>query len=305
MTKRTKKIPKRKVKEVSELAELVKSKKTVVIVSIKNIPASQYQEIVKMLRKKAVVKVPKKSIIFRALDASGNEAVKKLKEHIKESSAILFSDVDAFELSSDLVNEKIPAKAKAGQEAPEDIMVHAGPTDLVPGPAISELGALGIQIQIEKGKINIKEPKVIVKEGEKISRAAADLMGKLDMKPFTIGFIPIAAFDIKEGKLYLEIKIDKEGTVKNLKETFSKALQFALEIGYSTQNTIKFIIGKAGMNGKALEKIFETNKNPESKVEGEKPEEDEKEKKEEEKGEVKEKKDQQDVQQDKQNLEEK
>jgi len=305
MTKRTKKIPKRKVKEVSELAELVKSKKTVVIVSIKNIPASQYQEIVKMLRKKAVVKVPKKSIIFRALDASGNEAVKKLKEHIKESSAILFSDVDAFELSSDLVNEKIPAKAKAGQEAPEDIMVHAGPTDLVPGPAISELGALGIQIQIEKGKINIKEPKVIVKEGEKISRAAADLMGKLDMKPFTIGFIPIAAFDIKEGKLYLEIKIDKEGTVKNLKETFSKALQFALEIGYSTQNTIKFIIGKAGMNGKALEKIFETNKNPESKVEGEKPEEDEKEKKEEEKGEVKGKKDQQDVQQDKQNLEEK
>jgi len=305
MTKRTKKIPKRKVKEVSELAELVKSKKTVVIVSIKNIPASQYQEIVKMLRKKAVVKVPKKSIIFRALDASGNEAVKKLKEHIKESSAILFSDVDAFELSSDLVNEKIPAKAKAGQEAPEDIMVHAGPTDLVPGPAISELGALGIQIQIEKGKINIKEPKVIVKEGEKISRAAADLMGKLDMKPFTIGFIPIAAFDIKEGKLYLEIKIDKEGTVKNLKETFSKALQFALEIGYSTQNTIKFIIGKAGMNGKALEKIFETNKNPESKVEGEKPEEDEKEKKEEEKEEVKEKKDQQDVQQDKQNLEEK
>lgn len=305
MTKRTKKIPKRKVKEVSELAELVKSKKTVVIVSIKNIPASQYQEIVKMLRKKAVVKVPKKSIIFRALDASGNEAVKKLKEHIKESSAILFSDVDAFELSADLVNEKIPAKAKAGQEAPEDIMVHAGPTDLVPGPAISELGALGIQIQIEKGKINIKEPKVIVKEGEKISRAAADLMGKLDMKPFTIGFIPIAAFDIKEGKLYLEIKIDKEGTVKNLKETFSKALQFALEIGYSTQNTIKFIIGKAGMNGKALEKIVEANKNPESKVEGEKPEEDEKEKKEEEKGEVKEKKDQQDVQQDKQNLEEK
>jgi len=305
MTKRTKKIPKRKVKEVSELAELVKSKKTVVIVSIKNIPASQYQEIVKMLRKKAVVKVPKKSIIFRALDASGNEAVKKLKEHIKESSAILFSDVDAFELSADLVNEKIPAKAKAGQEAPEDIMVHAGPTDLVPGPAISELGALGIQIQIEKGKINIKEPKVIVKEGEKISGAAADLMGKLDMKPFTIGFIPIAAFDIKEGKLYLEIKIDKEGTVKNLKETFSKALQFALEIGYSTQNTIKFIIGKAGMNGKALEKIVEANKNPESKVEGKKPEEDEKEKKEEEKGEVKEKTDQQDVQQDKQNLEEK
>jgi len=275
MTKRTKKIPRKKLKEVSELAELVKSKKTIVIASIKNIPASQYQEIVKMLRRKAVVKVPKKSIIFRALDVSGNEAIKKLKEHIKESSAILFSDIDAFDLSADLVNEKISAKAKSGQEAPEDIVVQAGPTDLVPGPAISELGALGIQIQIERGKINIKEPRVIVKKGKKISAAAADLMGKLGMKPFTIGFIPLAAFDIKEGKLYLEINIDKEGITNNLKEAFSKALPFAVEIGYATQDTIKFIIGKAGMNRKALEKIIEADKGSESETKEKKEDEEE------------------------------
>lgn len=253
MTKRTKKIPERKLKEVSELAELIKNKKTIVIVSIKNIPASQYQKIAKMLRSKAIIKVPKKNIIFRALDASGNEAVKKLKEHIKESSAILFSDIDSFELAADLVNKKTPIKAKTGQEAPEDITVHAGPTDLTPGPAISELGALGIKIQIEKGKINIKEPKIIARKGEKISAAAADIMGKLDMKPFKVGFIPLAAFDTKEEKLYLDIKIDKEETIKEMKEAFGRALPFAVQINYISKETIGFLIRKAGMHKKSLE----------------------------------------------------
>ena len=244
-----------KLETVSELSNLIKNKKTILIASIKNIPSSKYQEIGKKLRGKAVVKVPKKSLIFRAIDASGNEVVKKLKEQITESSAVLFSDLDAFDLASELISSKTPSRAKAGQEAPFDIEVPAGPTELVPGPAISELGALGIQIQIEKGKISIKEPKVIARQGEKISRAAADIMNKLNILPFSVGFVPLAAFDKKEGKFYLEIKIDREETLKELKYAFGKALPFAVEISYVSDDTIKFLIGKAGMHGKALENL--------------------------------------------------
>ena len=57
---------------------------------------------------------------------------------------------------------------------------------MIPGPAVSELSALGIRIKIEKGKINIQKSKTIVKKGEKISQAAADLMSKLDIRPFEI-----------------------------------------------------------------------------------------------------------------------
>lgn len=248
-------VPEYKKKIVGDLAELIKNKKTILIASIKNIPASQFQEIVKRLKGKAIIKVLKKNLIFRALDSSGNEAVKKLKEQIKESVAILFSDLDCFELASELAKNKSPAKAKAGQEAPEDIKIEAGPTDLVPGPAISELGALGIQIQIEKGKIHIKEPKVIVKAGKKISQAAAEIMGKLDIKPFSIGLITLSAFDTKEGKLYLNIQINKEETIEKLKSAYSKSFGFAVEIGYPSRDTIKFLIGKACLHGKALEKF--------------------------------------------------
>ena len=270
--KKSSEVPKKKLKAVSELAELIKTKRTVMVASIKNIPASQYQEIMKNLRGKAVVKFPKKNLIFKAIDSSGEEAVKKLKEQIEESSAILFSDIAAFELSLELMDRKTPAKAKPGQEAPEDIEIPAGPTDFVPGPAISELGALGIQIQIEKGKIHIKESKIVAKKGEKITKAAADIMSKMGIKPFSIGFVPIAAFDTKEKKLYSDIKVDRKETKDKLKLAFSKALPFAVEIGYANQETITFLIGKAGAYGKVLENLIKTEKKIEVEEESEKKE---------------------------------
>ncbi len=243
---------KKNIKSVEDLKKLIETKRTILIASIKNLPASQFQEISKKLRNKAVVKVPKKNLISMAFEASEKEKVKKLGEQVKDSVAILFSDLDAFELASELLNNKTPAKAKPGQEAPEDIEVQAGPTDLVPGPAISELGSLGIQIQIEKGKISIKEPKIIAKKGEKISQGAAEIMNKLDIKPFSIGFIPLCAFDNEEGKFYSELKIDREETLKELKTAYGKAIPFSVEIGYTNEETIRFLIGKAGRHGKAL-----------------------------------------------------
>ena len=207
-------VPEIKLKTVKELGDLIKNKKTVLIASIKNFPASQFQEITKKMRGKAIVKVPKRNLILRALDSSENEEIKKLKDQIGSSVAILFSDLDSFDLAADLLENTSPAKAKPGQEAPEDIEVEAGPTELLPGPAISELGSVGLEVQIEKGKIHIRNSKVIVEKGEKISANAADVMNKLDIKPFTIGFIPLSAFDNQEKKLYLEIEIDKKSIKK-------------------------------------------------------------------------------------------
>jgi large subunit ribosomal protein L10 len=268
-SKRTTPIPERKTKIVGELSDLVKNKKTILVASIKGIPSSQFQEIVKKLRDKAVVKVPKKNLIYKAI--GNDESRKGLKEQITESVAILFSDLDCFDLSLELIESKNPAKAKAGQIAPFDIEIPAGPTELVPGPAISELGALGIQIQIEKGKINIKEAKVIAKEGAKISSAAAELMGKLDIKPFFIGFTPVCGYDTNEKKLYLGIKISREEALDDLKDSYSKAMAFAVEIGVVNEDTIKFLISKAGMHEKALENLINAKAEVKEDVKQEEP----------------------------------
>jgi large subunit ribosomal protein L10 len=255
MTKKSTHVSPIKKETVKELTELVNKKRTMLIASIKNIPTSQFQEITKKLREKAIVKVPKKNLIFLALDSSKDEKLKEIKKQIKGNVAVLFSDIDCFELAAEIVKNKNPAKAKAGQEAPEDIEIPAGPTELVPGPAISELGALGIQIQIDKGKINIKEPKIIAHKGTKISTGAADIMNKLDIKPFTINLVPLAAYDNNEKKLYLNIQIDREKTVEELKKAFGKALPFAVAVGYACNDTIAFLIQKAGRHEKAIEKL--------------------------------------------------
>ena len=246
---------------VKELTELVKKKRTFLVVSIKNIPASQFQEAVKKLRGRAIVKVPRKNLIIRAIESSGEETAKEITAKIKENVAVLFSDADCFELAAELVRNKSPAKASAGQEAPEDIEIPAGPTDLIPGPAISELGALGIQIQIDKGKISIKESKIVARKGEKISAGAADMLSKLDIKPFSISLVPLFGYDSQEKKAYMNIDINIEKSLADLKHAFGKALPFAVGINYTGDNTISFLLQKAGRHGNAMEVI--TNKSQE------------------------------------------
>lgn len=266
MTKVKAHVSEAKKKTIKELNDLMKKNKTFLIVSIKGIPASQFQEIVKKLRGKAVVKVPKKNLIIKAIDDSGDSGAKVTETKINDNVAMLFSDMDCFELAAELAKNKSPAKAKAGQEAPMDIEVPAGPTDLVPGPAISELGAVGIQIQIDKGKIAIKEAKVVAKKGDKISAPVADVLSKLDIKPFTISLIPLAGYDIKEKKAYLNINIDTEKVLADLKTAFGKALPFAVEIGYVSDDTIKFLIQKAGRQEMALGNLTNTSENKSGEV---------------------------------------
>jgi large subunit ribosomal protein L10 len=256
-----------KKKIVSELGKLIKENKTIFVASIKNIPGGQFQEIVKTLRGKAVAKVPKKNLMFRAIDKSGNAEIKDLKEKIKEDVVILFSNIDSFELASELVKSKRPAKAKPGQIAPMDIEIPEGPTELVPGPAITELGALNIPIQITGGKIHIKQAKVIAKQGEAISKGASELMSKLGIKPFTIGFIPICSFDNEEKRLYVGIKIDPEEAISELQNAFGRALPFAVEIGYVTKETITFMIGKAASHEKAIGNLLGKEEVAEEKTE--------------------------------------
>lgn len=255
-TKTSKHIPKSKIKSVKELTDLIKTKKTILVADISNIPGSQFQQIGKKLRGKAVVKVPKKNLFLRALDEAKVEKAKELKDYLTKPVALLFSEMDSYELAAELIKNKSPAKAKAGQVAPRDLEIPAGPTDLVPGPAISELGALGIQIQIQGGKIEIKAPKVITKEGTVISESAAAMLAKLNILPFTIGFIPVSAYDSKENKIYANIVIDSVGTLELLKDSFARALAFGVSIGHFNSQTVPLMIQKAARQERRLIKVI-------------------------------------------------
>ena len=260
-------VPEYKVKETKELVELIENNNTIMFASIRGLPASNFQKIKKALRDKAAVKVIKKRALLRAIEDSKKEGIKELEEHLKEDIAFLASKEDAFELSRILGESKSPVRAKAGQEAVEDVQIEPGMTELPAGPAVSELGSLGLQVKITDGKIEIMQPKVIVKSGEEVTETAASVMSKLDITPFEVGFIPLIAYDSNTGKIFTDLNIDSEQAVSELKDLFARARGMAVNLGYSTKDTITMILGKAASHEGALSKLITEEKTTETKEE--------------------------------------
>jgi len=249
----------KKTKIIDEFVNLIKESNSVTIVSIKNLPSSQFHAIKKKLRENAVIKVTKKSVMSRVIDKIEKGAIKNFKTHLKEDQAFIFSKLEPFELSAILSKNKSMARAKVGQIINEDIVIEAGLTDLVPGPVISELSSLGLKFSIEDGKINIRERKVILKAGAKVNEQAASIMSKLDIKPIAVGLEPVIAYDAKEDKIFENIAVDVDKTSSEMKNAYSKALGLAVSIVYPCRETIGFLLGKAGLQEKAIEKKIKSD----------------------------------------------
>jgi large subunit ribosomal protein L10 len=255
--------PEFKVKIVSDLVNQIKKSKTILLASTKGLPSSQFHLIKKNLRGKADIRVVKKSAALRAIEGAMKPGLDALKNEVKSDVAIFFSDLDAFELSGLLTDNQSPTKARAGEIAPEDINVEPGPTDLLPGPAISELSGVGLKVSVEGGKIAIKLPHIIVKKGDAIKENVASVLGKLNITPMKVGFEPLAAYDAGAEKVYVGIKIDKKGVLEQLRYDIGKALGFARSRAYVTKETLSYLFGKANAEEKAIVNLVnKTQQNP-------------------------------------------
>jgi large subunit ribosomal protein L10 len=249
-------VPEYKKKIVNDLVKSMDEKNTIMFASIKGLPARQFQKLKKQLSEEVEIKVVKKRALRRAIENSKKENIKQLNDFLKEDIALLITNLDVFELAIKLLENQSPVKAKAGQIAEEDIEIEAGTTDLPAGPAVSELGSLGLTVKVTNGKIEILENKVVVKTGQEINETAAGVMAKLDILPFSVGFSPYVAYDSESNKLFTELKVDKEGTLNDMKQMFAKAIAFASNIGYYTKETIGQLLVKASIHEKSLDKLI-------------------------------------------------
>ncbi|MCH7568230.1 MAG: 50S ribosomal protein L10 [Nanoarchaeota archaeon] len=253
-------VPEEKIELVKELTEKIKKYRTVLIASSKGLPGQQFHEIKKKLRDKAEIKVVKNRIISRAIDQIERGYIKNLKKELGPDIVIFFSELDPFDLAGLLDDNQSPSKARAGDIAPDYIEIEPGPTELMPGPAISELSGVGLKVAVKEGKLEIMKGAIVTKKGEIINANVANVLTKLNIKPMKVGFVPLAAYDSKEDKIYIGIKIDKEGTLEELKELIKKALGFAVNVEYLTDKTISYFIAKAASEEKILGNLIEVEK---------------------------------------------
>ncbi len=244
-------IPESKKRTLKEIIDLMKKNNTVMIVSTRNLPSSKLQSLRKDL-KNVAIRVIKKNLMLKALEDVKNAKLKELESYLVENFAVLFSERDPYEISILLNKARAKVPAKAGQTSPFDIVVEAGPTDLMP-MFMSDLTNVGIKAKIESGKVVVKEPMAIIKKGDKIKLEQAELLLKLSIEPFTVELVPIAAFDAKNNVIYKELKIDTEGTLNKLKAGSMDAFKLAMKAVFPIRETIKFLLAKALSHANALQ----------------------------------------------------
>src|SRR3989338_3080909 len=185
-----------KQKLVRSIAKDVTANPIIGVVNMQSLPAQQLQKMRATLRKSGVeIIMARKRLLKIALTESKKQNIESLIGMMKGMPAILFTKENPFALYSTLQKNKSEAPAKAGQIAPKNIIVKAGPTSFAPGPIISELAAVGIKTKVENGKLTITADATIVKEGAVISRKVSETLKRLDIKPMEIGLDMVAVWE--------------------------------------------------------------------------------------------------------------
>jgi large subunit ribosomal protein L10 len=246
-----------KIKAVDELANLLNKYSVIGILNLCKTPASALQKIKMNLKDKALIKVAKKTIILFALEKTKKET---LKEFLVGYPALILSNEDPFKLYLMIQRQRVPSSAKPGDIPKEDIEVKAGPTDLMPGPAISTLTKVKIPAKVEAGKIAVMRDKVVCKAGEKVSLDLASALQLLKLEPMEVR-LNVVVFEEK-GIVYKaeQLFVDEEKLLNDIQLAIQNAFNLSINSGYPTKQSIEFMIAKAYWNAKQLESEIGTEK---------------------------------------------
>jgi len=237
-------LPSWKKDEVAEIKKNAKEYKLIGLVDMYGIPAQQVQQIRRNLRGKAVIKMTRNTLITHAFNEIGGD-LKNLTRYLSGHSAIIFTNDTPFKLFKQLEKTKTKMAAKAGEKAPEDIVVPAGPTSFKPGPIVGELQQAGIPAAIEGGKVKIRETKTVVKKGAVINPKLAAALIKLDIKPMDVGLILQAAFH--EGSLYEPsvLAVDETVILGQIALASRQATALSIEAAIPTKDSMSALLTKA------------------------------------------------------------
>ena len=240
-----------KVDRVGELTELLSSDGIIGIVDVAGVPAQAMLEMRSTLRTGMTLTMAKKSLFRRAWNEAGlpEEQLETMFETAQQPMIVHSKSLNISQLFQQLDQTRTGRPAKAGDIAPEDIVVEQGPTEFAPGPIVGELSAVGIPAKIEKGKVNIIKTVTAVKAGEVIDGDLGLMLDKLDIKPIEIGIILCGG--IVDG-VVMPPDVLSIDTNALLAQAVANALAVAINAGISNSGTIPLFIANANAHALAL-----------------------------------------------------
>ncbi|MDD5340357.1 MAG: 50S ribosomal protein L10 [Candidatus ainarchaeum sp.] len=234
---------KEKIEQVNDAIGDMKKYKTVALLDLRKLPTALFQSLRKKIREDGGrVLVLKKPVISRVLAANA-----KLKSHVADCDkpvALIYTNHSPYEINTFFKQHRKKRAAKVGDIATADIIVPEGETDLPPGPALSELKAGGLNVQIKAGKIAVTKESTVAKAGEKLTAPKVKALQTLGVMPFEMMANMITASDGEYS--YSKELLDMGDTiVPDLSMSLSQAVNFSINTGYPTSQNIGMLLGGA------------------------------------------------------------
>jgi len=245
--------PKKKA-VVKKIQDLAKKYPIIGIINMHSLPAAQLARMKAHLRQNFEMLMAKKSLILLALDKlkASLKGIEALEKALPDMPALMFTKENPFAIFKTIKKNKSKAPAKAGQLAPFDIIVPAGPTPFAPGPVLSELSMLGIKAGVEGGKVVVKQDCTVCKQGQPIKAALASMLARLGIEPMEIGLDLVAVYE--GGMIYPKkvLDIDEAKFMNDMITAASWAFNLAIEASYPSKDTAEPLLQKAFREAKVV-----------------------------------------------------
>jgi len=248
-------VSQQKILYANDLYSKLSNSKIIGIANIMDIPTDALQVIRKKLKEMNIdVKVVKKNLFIKALEKINDQNIKKMIDIIEENKRITVllilpkEEINPFLLNKILEENKSYRSAKEGDILEEDVIIRAGPTNLTPGPVLTELKKYNIKTKVENGKIVITEDALVAKKGQKVDSDLVSLLQKFNITPIPVRIKLLVVYDGKTLYTYDILSTPLEEYINQLRSGFRKAISLTLEIAFPTKENIKILLTKAYQN---------------------------------------------------------
>jgi len=236
----------RKGRYITKLQQLLVEYQNIIIVQCDNVGSNQMQKVRLALRGSAVLLMGKNTIIRKIVRESiaANPKLEALLPYIVGNIGFVFTNADLKSVRKTIQDNKVPAAAKVGTLAPNDVFIPGGPTGLDPGQT-NFFQALNIPTKIVKGAIEIINQVHLIKTGEKVTASHVALLTKLNIMPFFYGFKVTDVYE--NGTVYASAILDiSEADLRNkFLNGVRKLAAISMAIGQPNAASVPHIIANA------------------------------------------------------------
>jgi len=234
----------RKEKYIKKLTQYLEEYRNILIIGIDNVGSNQMQNVRLSLRGKGAVLMGKNTLIRKVLreKAPSNPKLECLTSYIHGNMGFVFTNDSLNEIRNIILTHKVPASARVGTFAPNEVVIPSGSTGLDPGQT-SFFQTLNISTKIVKGVIEIINPVTLIRVGDKVTASHVSLLDKLNIRPFQYG---VAVTDVYEdGTIYSADILDmsQDDLMKKFLAGVNKVAAVSLAIGVPSLASLSHIIG--------------------------------------------------------------